>query len=214
MTYGKINRAVPRAERYPGDLDCRAREVGAVVDYDRQTALLVIDVQNDFASHEGSLHVKDAAAAISAINDEIERASRAGALVVYTQDWHPAHTLHCVADSWGAELHADLAYLADAPRVRKGVEGDDGYSGFNQRDPETGKEMPTELETILREHDIERVVVVGLTTDYCVKETVLDARDLGFETVVVQGAIRAVNLEPGDGDRAIEAMREAGATIA
>lgn len=224
MAYGMVNEALPLGWRYPGSLGRMTREVGAVVAYDERTALLVIDVQNDFASHEGSLYVNDAAAAIRAINHEIERASRAGALVVYTQDWHPEHTphfqqdggvwpVHCVADTWGAELHADLAYLADTPRVRKGVEGDDGYSGFSQRDPGTGKEMPTELEAILHQHDIERVVVVGLATDYCVKETVLDARDLGFETIVVEKAMRAVNLEPGDGDRAIEEMREAGAAI-
>ena len=195
-----------------------------MVDYDECTALIVTDVQNDFASREGSLYVEDAAGAISKINREIERARDGGALVVYTQDWHPEHTphferdggiwpVHCVGDTWGAELHLDLAIVVDAPHVRKGVDGGDGYSAFSVRDPKSGERSATELETLLHEHDIEHVVIVGLATDYCVKETALDARRLGFDTVVVEDAIRAVGLEPGDGERALAAVREAGVSI-
>ena len=195
-----------------------------MADYDERTALLVIDVQNDFASREGSLYVEDAGGAIAQINHEIERARDAGALVVYTQDWHPEHTphferdggiwpVHCVAETWGAELHADLARVVEAPHVRKGAEGGDGYSGFSVRDPSTGERAATELAELLRQRGIERVVVVGLATDYCVKETALDAVRLSFETVVLADAIRAVDREAGDGERALEAMREAGATI-
>jgi nicotinamidase/pyrazinamidase len=97
--------------------------------------------------------------------------------------------------------------------VRKGVDGRDGYSGFSVRDPVSGDTEPTTLERILREHGVERAVVVGLATDYCVLETVLDARRLGFEALVRAEAIRAVELKPGDGERAIERMREAGATV-
>jgi nicotinamidase/pyrazinamidase len=85
---------------------------------------------------------------------------------------------------------------------------------FTVRDPETGDEQPTALEELLREHGIERLVVAGLATDYCVKETVLDATRLGFGTVVLRDAIAAVDLQPGDGDRALEAMRDAGVEVA
>ena len=91
--------------------------------------------------------------------------------------------------------------------------GEDGYSGFTVHDVERDEDAPTELEGLLRERGVERVVVVGLATDYCVRDTALDAARLGFETTVLTRAIRAVNLEPGDGERAIEAMRLAGASI-
>ncbi len=113
-------------------------------------------------------------------------------------------------DSWGAELHPDLALPGEAPRVRKGVNGEDGYSGFTTRDPTTGETTPTELEALLRDRGISRVVVVGLATDYCVKATALDAARLGFDTFVLADAIAAVDLEPGDGARAIDEMRVAG----
>ncbi|HEU4919179.1 MAG TPA: isochorismatase family protein, partial [Candidatus Limnocylindrales bacterium] len=143
----------------------------------------------------------------------------AGALVVYTQDWHPESTphfakdggiwpVHCVGGTWGAELHPDV--VVDGPRVRKGENGEDGYSGFTMRDPQSGETIPTPLEALLREHGIERVVVCGLATDYCVKATALDAARLGFETYLLVDAIRAVDLAPGDGERAIDEMRAAG----
>ena len=195
-----------------------------MVEYDERTALIVVDVQNDFASREGSLYVDGAGDAIQAVNREIRRARDGGALVVYTQDWHPEHTphfeqdggtwpVHCVAESWGALLHADLHRVDDGERIRKGVDGEDGYSAFSVRDPGSGESSPTELQALLREREVESVAVVGLATDYCVKETVLDALRLEYETVVIEDAIRAVDLEDGDGERAIAEMREAGAEI-
>ena len=194
------------------------------MEYGARTVLLVVDMQNDFADPDGSLYVAGAAGAIAAANREIERAQEAGALVAYTQDWHPEHTphfardggiwpVHCVGGSWGARLHDELVAPADAPRIRKGVGGEDGYSGFTVRDVERGEELPTELEGLLRERGVERVVVAGLATDYCVRETALDSVRLGFETTVLRGAIRAVDLTPGDGERALAAMREAGAHL-
>lgn len=189
--------------------------------YHPDTALVIVDVQNDFADPAGGLSVPDGAAVIPVINGEIAMAVSAEALIVATQDWHPERTphfardggiwpVHCVADTWGAELHPELALPGDAPRVRKGANGEDGYSGFTMRDPTTGQTLPTELESMLRGRAITRVVIVGLATDYCVKASALDARRLGFDTFVIADAVAAVDLEPGDGDRAIDGMREAG----
>jgi nicotinamidase/pyrazinamidase len=192
-----------------------------VISYDSRTALVVVDVQNDFADPAGALSVAGGDAVVPVINAEIERARAAGALVAYTQDWHPPVTahfekdggiwpVHCVAGSWGAELHPRLLDGGDAPHVRKGANGEDGYSGFTMRDPVTGETIPTELEPVLRDAGVERVVVTGLATDYCVKATALDAARLGFATIVPLDAVAAVDLEPGDGERAIDELRGAG----
>jgi nicotinamidase/pyrazinamidase len=192
--------------------------------YDPSTALVVVDVQNDFADPAGSLSVAGGDAVIPTINGEIGRAAKAGTLVAFTQDWHPESTphfakdggiwpVHCVAGSWGSELHPDLEAPDDAPRIRKGANGEDGYSGFTMRDPVTGEAKPTELDARLRDRGVERVVVVGLATDYCVKATALDAVRLGYEAQVLTDAIGAVDLAPGDGDRALQEMAAAGVGI-
>jgi nicotinamidase/pyrazinamidase len=192
--------------------------------YAATTALIVVDVQNDFADPAGSLSVAGGEALIPTINREIEIAAEAGGPVVFTQDWHPDTTphfakdggiwpVHCIADTWGARLHPDLEAPDEAPRVRKGVNGEDGYSGFTMRDPTTGEATPTELDDLLRARGIERVVVVGLATDYCVRATALDAARLGYETNVLTDAIAAVDLAPGDGARAIDEMGAAGVAI-
>ena len=192
--------------------------------YDRSTALVVVDVQNDFADPGGGLSVAGGDRIIGAVNREIGRARDAAALVVATQDWHPEHTphfardggiwpVHCVAGTWGAELHPDLELPADAPRIRKGANGEDGYSGFTMRDPVSGATIPTELEGLLRDGDVDAVVVVGLATDYCVMATALDAVRLGFRTTIATDAIAAVDLEPGDGDRALGEVQAAGGTL-
>jgi nicotinamidase/pyrazinamidase len=192
--------------------------------YDPRTALIVVDVQNDFADPSGGLSVAGGEGIIPAMNAEIASARDAGATVVYTQDWHPEVTphfakdggiwpVHCVRDTWGAQLHPALDAHGDEPKVRKGSNGEDGYSGFTMRDPVGGDEIPTELEALLRERGIERVVIGGLATDYCVKASALDAARLGFETTVVGEAIAAVNLEPQDGERALAELAEAGVTI-
>jgi nicotinamidase/pyrazinamidase len=193
-----------------------------MADYDPTTALVVVDVQNDFADPAGSLSVKRAGRILPRVNAHVERAIVAGALVAYTQDWHPASTphfakdggiwpVHCVAGTWGAELHRDL--VVKGPIVRKGSNGEDGYSGFTMRDPTSGEERPTELEGLLREGGVARVVICGLATDYCVNATALDAQRLGFETEVLTSAIAAVDLQPGDGDRALGEMEAAGVRV-
>jgi nicotinamidase/pyrazinamidase len=190
--------------------------------YDPSTALIIVDVQNDFADPAGSLFVKGAADVVRMVNGESRRATEAGAFVVYTQDWHPASTphfakdggiwpVHCVADTWGAAFHKDLSVVG--PSVKKGANGEDGYSGFTMKDPTTGATMPTELEAVLKEKGIGRVVVVGLATDYCVSATALDAVRLGLGTEVLQDAIASVDLADGDGDRARAAMAAAGCVL-
>ena len=190
--------------------------------YDPTTALIVVDVQNDFADPKGSLFVKGADAVVRMVNGECRQATEAGALVVYSQDWHPESTphfkkdggiwpVHCVGGTWGAEFHPELDVVG--PAVRKGTGGEDGYSAFSMKHPETGEKTTTELEALLRERGIEKVVVVGLATDYCVSATALDAAHLGFGTEVLQDAIAAVDLLPGDGDRARAAMAAAGCVL-
>lgn len=193
--------------------------------YDERTALVVVDLQNDFADPAGSLSVAGGDEVVDAVNEAVRDARARSALVVATQDWHPESTphfakdggtwpVHCVAGTWGAELHPAVELPVAAPRVRKGSNGEDGYSGFTMRDPTTGEEKPTELEALLRDAGIERVVVCGLATDYCVKATALDAVRLGFEVILLGRAVAAVNLQPEDGDRALSEMADAGVEVA
>ena len=190
--------------------------------YDPETALIVVDMQNDFADPAGSLYVRGGEQVVPVVNREIELAAATGAVVVYTQDWHPESTphfakdggiwpVHCVQGTWGAEFHPQLHIEGEV--VRKGSGGGGGYSGFSMRSPETGEERPTQLEELLRERGIRRVVVAGLATDFCVKETVLDAAELGFEVGLLAEAVRAVELEPGDAQRAMDDIYRAGATV-
>jgi nicotinamidase/pyrazinamidase len=191
--------------------------------YEPGIALVVVDTQNDFADPAGGLAVADGASILPLLNAEIAAARAAGAFIACTQDWHPASTphfakdggawpVHCVGGTWGAELHPGLAAHAGAC-VRKGAGGEDGYSGFTMRDPSTGATVPTELDGLLRANGIRRLVVGGLATDYCVKATVLDALALGYETRVLVDAVRAVDLAPGDGERALAEMEHAGAIL-
>jgi len=192
--------------------------------YGPRTALLVVDVQNDFADPDGSLYVRGGEAVIAPINADIRAAQTAGSPVVYTQDWHPASTphfardggtwpVHCVQGTWGAEFHPDLLVLDGAPVVRKGSGGEDGYSAFSVRDPVSGDVTRTQLGGLLRERGVERVVIAGLATDYCVKETGLDAVRLGLHPTVLRDAVRAVDLQPGDGARALDELAAAGVVL-
>ena len=190
--------------------------------FDPRTALVVVDVQNDFADPAGSLHVPGGEDVVAPIDALVTTALEEGAAVLYTQDWHPPVTPHfasdggiwpdhCVQGTWGAELHPGLRVRG--PVVRKGANGEDGYSGFTMRDPRSGETMPTELERMLRERHIERLVIAGLATDYCVRATARDAVAMGYATVVPRALVRAVDLQPGDGDRAIAEMAAEGVVI-
>ena len=190
--------------------------------YDHHTALIVVDVQNDFADPSGSLYVKGGEHVVALINAEVARALAAGSLVVYTRDWHPESTphfqkdggvwpVHCVMNSWGAEFHPDL--LVDGPEVKKGSGGEDGYSGFSMRHPDTEEVIPTELESLLRRRGVVRLVIAGLATDYCVRATALDGLARHFEVQLLARATRPVDLNPGDGRRAIDEVIAAGGTV-
>jgi nicotinamidase/pyrazinamidase len=190
--------------------------------YDATTALVVVDVQNDFTDPSGGLAVIDAEAILPEVNARIAACREAGGLVDYTQDWHPERTphfltdggpwpVHCVRDTWGAELHPALD--VDGPIVRKGVDGGDGYSGFSVRDPVSGDVTRTELGALLERHGVEHVVVVGLAGDVCVAATAEDARTSGYATTLPLAATRMVELTPGDGERAIERLRAAGVQV-
>jgi nicotinamidase/pyrazinamidase len=173
-------------------------------------ALIVVDVQSDFCSG-GALAVPEGDAVIEPIN----RLARSMPFVVATRDWHPPdHSsfasrggpwpAHCVRDTPGAQIHAGIDEgLIDAVVDTGQAPDHQGYSGFEH----------TPLERLLREHDIDTVHVAGLALDYCVKATALDAQRAGFDVVLHRGATRAVDAQPGDGERALAELRDAGVTI-
>ncbi len=190
--------------------------------YGPEVALVVVDVQNDFAEPAGGLYVQGGEDVVPLVNQEIARARAAGATVVYTQDWHPESTphfqkdggiwpVHCVGDTWGALLHRGLQVVGEV--VRKGTGGEDGYSGFSVRDPVSGRESATRLGALLEAAGVRRVVVVGLAGDYCVKETALDGKRLGYDVEVPLEATRFVNLRPGDDERTTRELAAAGVQV-
>lgn len=187
--------------------------------FDPSMALVVVDVQNDFVDPAGALAVRDATAILRVVNAAIRATRAAGGFVAYTADWHPPRTphfeidggpwpIHCVGGSWGAAFHPSL--LVDGPVVRKGANGEDGYSGFTMRDQVSGLTVPTALDGLLRGAEADRVVVCGLATDHCVAATALDAVELGYDTTVLTDAVRAVDVHPGDGERALARLVAAG----
>ena len=176
-------------------------------------ALVIVDFQNDFTPG-GALGVRDG----DAIAGRIDALARSGDydLVVATRDWHPPDhgsfaaqggpwPEHCVQGTPGAELHDALDRALVDVVVDKGQDpATEGYSGFEA----------TDLEQLLREHGIDDVTIVGLATDYCVKNTALDALRAGFGVTVDSTAVRAVDVAPGDGGRALEEVRAAGGSVA
>jgi nicotinamidase/pyrazinamidase len=175
-------------------------------------ALIVVDVQNDFLPG-GSLAVPDGDEVIPVLNRAVERFHSLGLPVVATRDWHPADhcsfaarggtwPVHCVADTEGAAFSPDLRLPPDAILVSKATEASpDAYSGF----------QGTDLAHLLAERGVKRVFVGGLATDYCVLNTVRDAVKNGFQVVLLEDAIRAVDVNPGDGGRAVAEMAALGA---
>ena len=197
-------------------------DAGTLPTFSPTTALIVVDVQNDFADPAGSLYVAGGEEVLPLVNLLGAEAVAAGAPVILTQDWHPESTphfiedggvwpTHCVRDTWGARLHPDL--LVSGPVVRKGTRGEDGYSGFTMRDPVDGSTIPTELDDLLRDAGVTETVIVGIALDVCVRATAEDALSNGYAVRVVLDATRAVNLAPSDGAAAVEAMQAAGIAV-
>jgi len=193
-----------------------------MIQFGPQTALLVVDVQNDFADPSGSLSVDGGAAIVGPLNTLIVRAAVAGAFIVYTQDWHPESTphfekdggiwpVHCVAETWGAAFHPQL--LIAGPTVRKGSNGEDGYSGFTMRVSETGESMPTEMAELLASRSTEKVVVTGLALDYCVGATAEDAVAAGLSVSLPLAYSAPVELQPGDGQAMIDRLTGLGVAV-
>ncbi len=172
--------------------------------------LIVVDVQNDFCPG-GALPVPDGDAVVEPINRLMEEIP----FTVATRDWHPPNhhsftgqggpwPVHCVAGTEGAELHPKLHTSQIEAIVNVGREPEDeGYSGFEH----------SNLERLLRARGIETVHVAGLALDYCVRATALDARRVGFDTVLHRGAVRAINVDPGDEERTLDELREAGVAV-
>jgi nicotinamidase/pyrazinamidase len=180
-------------------------------------ALIIVDVQNDFCPG-GALAVSGGDEVVPVLNRAIERFTKAGLPIFATRDWHPEKTnhfkayggiwpVHCVQGTRGAEFHAGLELGKDTVVVSAGmVPDEDGYSGFQARDPSGAR-----LAELLQRKGVERIIVGGLATDYCVKHTVLDGLKEGFKVLLLADAIRAVNLKPHDGELAIAEMIRAGA---
>ncbi|WP_305822147.1 nicotinamidase [Massilia brevitalea] len=178
-------------------------------------ALLVIDMQYDFLPG-GSLGVPEGDQVLAPVNEAMARFAALGLPVYASRDWHPENHIsfaerggpwppHCVAETRGAAFSDELALPADTVIISKADSADaDAYSAFNG----------TALADHLRQHGVTRVFVCGLATDYCVLNTALDARTEGFDTVILPEAMRAVNVQPQDGERAIAQMREAGVSTA
>lgn len=194
------------------------------MDYGNRTALIVVDVQNDFADRGGSLYVPGGEQVIPFINEQVRAAGAAGSTLVFTQDWHPPSTphfaedggpwpVHCVVETAGAEFHPTLEWTEEAILVRKGTGGEDGYSAFSLRDPTTGEVEGTGLLERLRARGVDSVVVVGLALDYCVKETALDAVRSGFTTILLADGTKAVDVRVGDGARAVAELVMAGVVV-
>lgn len=182
-------------------------------------ALVIVDVQNDFCPG-GALGVAGGDAVVPVLNRYAERFAGAGAPVFASRDWHPAKTTHfkayggvwpphCVQDTPGAEFHSALAFPAGTEIVSKGMDPrEDAYSCFQA---ETADGMP--FAAALGERGVSRLFIGGLATDYCVKSTVVDGVQNGFEMIVLADAVAAVDLTPGDGAKALEEMRAAGAQL-
>lgn len=183
-------------------------------------ALLIVDVQNDFCPG-GALPAPGGNAIVPALNRHIADARAQGMAIYASRDWHPAQTTHfkefggrwpphCVQGSAGAAFHPALELPPDATVVSKGDVGDrEGYSAF---DGHTAHGRP--LSDDLRARGIDQLFVGGIATDYCVKETVLDAVKHGFHVTVFPDAITGIDVQAGDSQRALDEMRAAGANIA
>lgn len=179
---------------------------------DKNSALIIVDVQRDFCQG-GALAVPNGDEVVPVLNKYIEKFRSADAPVIATRDWHPRDHVsfksrggpwpeHCVQNTAGAEFHPRLNLPSDVIVISKGTEPDkEAYSGFED----------TELESKLRELGVSKIFVGGLATDYCVKHTVLDGLKRGFQVYLLEDAVRGVDVQKGDSERAVEEMVKKGA---
>jgi nicotinamidase/pyrazinamidase len=184
-----------------------------------ETALLIIDVQNDFCPG-GALPVPEGDRVVPVLNRAIERFRQERAPIIASRDWHPEKSTHfaayggrwpthCVQNTEGAAFHPELRLPDDVIIVSKGMgENEDAYSAFDAR-----SEDGTPLEDLLQARGIKRLVVGGLATDYCVRASVLGALERGFEVLVLRDAVRGVDVQPGDSERALAEMQSKGAKL-
>jgi nicotinamidase/pyrazinamidase len=180
-------------------------------------AILLVDPQNDFCPG-GSLAVAEGDLVMPVLSQWAAAAERAGVPVFVSRDWHPPRTTHfkdyggiwpahCVMGTTGAEFHPNLKLPAQTIVVSKGMgETEDAYSAFQARDDDD-----TPLADLLHQRGIEHMYVLGLATDHCVKVSALAGLERGFRMTLVPDGMRAVNLQPSDGEEALAAMRAAGA---
>ena len=190
-----------------------------MIDPDK-AALLIVDVQNDFCPG-GALQIPDGDRILEPINRAAERFAAAGLPVLASRDWHPPDTrhfrdfggpwpVHCVRNSSGAEFHPDLRLPEGTLVLSKGIDpAMDGYSAF---EGVTDDGRP--LATVLRELGVQSLFICGLATDYCVRQTTLEALPGGLEVTVLKDAVAGVDVTPGDSARAMEEMINAGARTA
>jgi nicotinamidase-related amidase len=172
---------------------------------------LVVDVQVDFCPG-GSLAVEGGDEVVAGLNAVIGASETSGLPIFFTRDWHPRDHIsfkdrggvwppHCIQGTPGAGFHPGLLVPAVATIISKGDQSDaEAYSGF----------QGTDLSLKLRNHGVGRIFLGGLTTDYCVRQSALDALRLGFKVDVLVDCIRAVDVHPGDGDRALEELKNSG----
>lgn len=178
---------------------------------DKNSALLVVDVQNDFCPG-GALAVPDGDHVVPVINDYMKRFHKADSQVIATRDWHPPNHIsfedqggiwppHCIQGTQGAAFHPGLGLPEGVEIFSKGSDPmKEAYSGFQDSD----------LSECLQKRGVRRVFVCGLATDYCIKSTVVDAVKEGFEVHFLEDAIRGVGINPGDVEESIAEMKKAG----
>jgi len=185
-----------------------------MIDFQPTDGLIVVDIQRDFCPG-GTLAVPQGDEIIDVVNRIIKKAEEAGSVIVYTRDWHPENHLsfkayggiwppHCVQWTPGAEFHPQLYLSEKGIILDKGTHPEfEAYSGF----------QGTGLHQIFKDRGVNRVFVVGLATDYCVKETVVDALRYRYETFVVADAVKGVNVNPDDSQKALQHIKDMGGKV-
>lgn len=192
---------------------------------EHRSAVIAVDVQNDFCPG-GKLAVAQGNLVVEPLNKLFQAADQTGMLTIVTRDWHPKQAVHfagfggvwpehCIMESEGAKFYPDLKIDPATFIVSKGVDGKDAYSGFDGSITSSADraDLGTPLNDVLRARGIKRLFVGGLATDYCVKQTAIDGARFGYQVFLIEEAVRAVDINPGDGNRALEEMKNSGVKV-